>query len=104
MIHAPFTVRPPAAVAVRRILRVMARATNEVRDLHSIDAAERLSTLSHGLLRGELVLEQDGQRMRYKPGSIVRVAIRAEENDDAGSVTIRVVWRRQLAPAVSLNR
>ena len=82
----------------------MARATHERHDLHSIDAAERLAALSHGLLRGELVVEQDGQRTRYRPGSIVRVAIRAEEGRDAGSVTIQVVWRRQLASTGSLNR
>lgn len=81
----------------------MARATHDVRDLHSIDAAERLSALSNGLLRGEVVIEQDGRRQRYLPGTIIRMAVRAEEDADAGSVTIQLVWRRQLA-ADSLNR
>jgi hypothetical protein len=81
----------------------MARATHEVRDLHSIDAAERLSALSHGLLRGEVVVEEDGHRSRYRPGTIVRVAIRAAEDTDAGSLTVELFWRRQAAPD-SLNR
>lgn len=72
--------------------------------MHSIDAAERLSDLSHGLLRGEVVIEEDGRRTRYRPGSIVRLAIRAEEGLEAGSLTIQVVWRRQLAATGSLNR
>lgn len=82
----------------------MARATHQIQDLHSIDAAERLSALSHGLLRGDLVVEQDGQRTHYRPGSIVHLAIRAEQGDDAGSVTIQLVWRRQLEGTGSLNR
>lgn len=74
----------------------MARAVRYVTDLHAADAADRLSRISLGLLRGDLAFQQSGERMKCHPGQIVRFGLSAEEDGTRGSIVVEVTWRRPL--------
>lgn len=73
-----------------------ARELRYLRDLHAVDAADRLSRISLGLVEGSLTFEQDGRRMVCHTGRIVKFALHAEEGSETGKCIIELTWRRPL--------
>jgi amphi-Trp domain-containing protein len=74
----------------------MARAVRYLSDLHTMDAADRLSRISLGLVRGDLSFQQDGRRIKCHPGQIVRFGLSVEEDGSRGSLVVEITWRRPL--------
>lgn len=74
----------------------MARAVRYLTDLHKMDAADRLSRISLGLVRGDLTFQRDGRRMKCHPGQIVRFGLSVEEDGSHGSLVVEITWRRPL--------
>jgi amphi-Trp domain-containing protein len=67
----------------------------------SEEVAEYLTSLAHGLKRGEVALESGGHMLRLVPPGELRVAIYAKAKERRGKIAIEVGWKRGLAARAS---
>jgi amphi-Trp domain-containing protein len=61
--------------------------------MHATDAASLLSQISLGLMEGALVIRSDGERHVFHPGQLIRLELKAHEEESEGRMQIEIYWR-----------
>lgn len=65
------------------------------------EVGDYLSSLAHGLKRGELSLESGERALHLVPASEVKLEIRLKDKEEKGKLTIEIGWKRRTGTRVS---
>lgn len=79
----------------------MGEALKARTSLPDIEAAELLNQISLGLMHGAIIIRTTRGTHAYHPGHTIKLEIRAEEDEEKGSMHIELFWRVPLSVTTS---